>query len=197
MTGYRLPPITVLGGQGQSGSYVLRVEVHEDVEIAFGGFKKGRRIPVPAGDYSYVGSALGSRGATSLGSRLVRHASRTGCKPPHKIRAAMIEIFKAAGLGCGDLIPKRGKTFHWHIDHLLDHEAVELVAIIAVRSPERLEPMWGKFLEEDPHTCIVEKGLGAGDAPGRTHLLRVEAEEGWWAGLPRRLFALRSGKCKV
>lgn len=102
----------------------------------------------------------------------------------------MIQTFKAIGLGCGDLIPKQGKTLQWNVDHLLNHEAVELAAIIAIRSPERLEPTWGRFLEEDPRTRIVEKGLGANDLPGDTHLLRVEADEGWWARLPQRLFAI-------
>ncbi|OGG46731.1 MAG: hypothetical protein A3F84_18090 [Candidatus Handelsmanbacteria bacterium RIFCSPLOWO2_12_FULL_64_10] len=197
--GDRLPPVTVAGDRGQGGSYVLRVRVRKDIEIALGGFQGGRRIFVPAGDYSYVGSALGHRGAAALGSRLTRHATRSGRKPSHSIRAALAEALRAAGLCCGDPTPGRGKTLRWHIDYLLDHEAAELVAVIALRSPERLEPAWGGLLEGDPHTRIVEKGLGASDAPRSTHLLRVEAEEGWWAGLPRRLFALQSGKskCKV
>lgn len=102
----------------------------------------------------------------------------------------MIQTFKAIGLGRGDLIPKHGKTLQWNVDHLLNHEAVELAAIIAIRSPERLEPTWGRFLEKDPRTCVVEKGLGANDLPGDTHLLRVEADEGWWTRLPQRLFAI-------
>jgi Uri superfamily endonuclease len=102
----------------------------------------------------------------------------------------MTEVFKAAGLCCGRPTPGRGKTLRWHIDYLLDHKAAELVAVVALRSPERLEPAWGRLLEEDSHTRVVERGLGASDAPRGTHLLRVEAGEGWWAGLPRRLFAL-------
>jgi Uri superfamily endonuclease len=100
----------------------------------------------------------------------------------------VIESFGVDGPG------GRKKALRWHVDYLLDHEASDLVAIIALRSPERMETAWGRLLEEDPHTRIVEKGLGAGDAPGRTHLLRVEADEGWWCRLPGRLFALRLGR---
>ncbi len=195
--GHCLPPVTVVGDRGQGGSYVLRVRVRRDVEIAFGGFKRGRYLFVPAGEYSYVGSALGRWGATALGSRLTRHATRSGSRSPHSIRAAMIETFEAAGLCCGDPTRGHGKRLRWHVDYLLDHEAAELVSVIALRNPERLEPAWGRWLEEDSHTRIVEKGLGASDAPGGTHLLRVEAGEGWWAGLPKRLFTLRSGRRKV
>jgi len=154
----------------------LRIRVREDIGVVFGRFGKGRPVPVPEGEYGYVGSALGGQGASSLGPRLLRHATRSGSRPPHSIRAAMTG---------------RGKTLRWHIDHLLDRLDAELVSVIALRSPERLEPVWGRLLEEDSHTHVVEKGLGAGDAPGDTRLLRVEADEGWWAGLPRRLSACR------
>lgn len=59
--------------------------------------------------------------------------------------------------------------------------------MIAIRSPLWLEGAIGQLLEQDSHTVIVEKGLGANDVPGNTHLLKVEADEGWWVGLVGRL----------
>lgn len=118
-----------------------------------------------------------------MGSRLLRHATRSGGRS-HRIRGRLKKALSRVGMA-GEAPP--GKAMRWHIDHLLDSRAVVLKAVIAARGPERLEPLWAGVLESDPHTRVVEKGLGAGDAPGSTHLLRVEAGEGWWARLPRRL----------
>ncbi len=179
--------MTILGDEGLQGTYLLRVVVQEDIAVVFGRFGKGRPIPVPAGEYSYVGSALGSRGATALGFRLLRHASRTRGKPPHPIQGILADAFARAGLPAGGGAGE--KKLRWHIDHLLDREAAELTAVIVARGPERLEAVWGRLLEEDPHTRVLVKGLGAGDAPGSTHLLRVAADERWWAGLPGKFLA--------
>ncbi len=45
----------------------------------------------------------------------------------------------------------------------------------------------GRFLEDDRHTSVFEKRLGANDVPGATHILRVEADELWWRHLANRL----------
>jgi len=180
----------VLGGESQAGSYLLRIRVHADVCLQFGRFKRGKRIAVPAGEYIYVGSALGKRGGASLGRRLVRHATRTGAKTPHEIRAEMLDFFKTIGLGTGNLLPKNGKRLFWNIDHLLDHESAELVGAFIIRSEMRLERALGQFLEQEPCTQVLEKGLGANDVPGNTHLLRVpisDRDETWWDSLPDRL----------
>jgi Uri superfamily endonuclease len=180
-------PIVILGEHSQAGSYLLRIRVREELRLAFGRFKKGKVIPVPAGEYLYVGSALAQKGGVSLGRRLVRHATRTGDREPHALRAHMLALFPSLGLGTGDLLPRNGKRLHWNVDYLLDHEAAELAGVFVLRRGERLERELGQFLEQEPCTRIIERGLGANDVAGNTHLLRVEAEEAWWRRLPERL----------
>ena len=53
----------------------------------------------------------------------------------------------------------------------------EMEVDFTARSRERLEDRLAKQLEEDPHTQIIECGLGANDVPGNTHLLHVSAAE--------------------
>ena len=179
-----LSPLTILGDQGQGGTYILRMQIRQPLLMPFGGFKRGKLIAVPAGECVYVGSALGQRGALSLGRRLVRHATRTEPHPPHPIRQQLLAHFAASGLGAGDLLPKRPKRRHWNVDHLLDQAEVALSHLIAIRSPQRLEGEIAHWLEHDPHTFILENGLGANDMPGNTHLLGVQADEAWWRALP-------------
>ena len=169
---------SVLGDSGRSGTYLLRIGIVRALDLAFGRFMGGKPVHLPAGEYAYVGSALGQ----GLAARLIRHATRTGGKPPHRLRGPMIAHFGAIGLG--GRLPSRGKRLHWHVDYLLDHPAAELTCVIAVRSSTRLEPVLAARLENDPCTTIVAPGLGANDAPGHTHLLRVCACEAWWAAWP-------------
>ena len=179
----KIPSIVIIGDGSQAGTYILRIRLKEDTTLQFGRFKKGKQISLPAGDYTYVGSALSEKGATSLARRLVRHATRSGDKPPHAIREKMMNRFAECGLGNGNLLPRQGKTPHWNVDFLLDLESAEIVNIIAIRSPERLEYTVAELLEHNPDTQIIEKGLGANDTPHNTHLLRVNADETWWASL--------------
>ena len=179
-----IPNAVIIGNESQAGTYVLRIHVKEDTSLQFGRFKKGKLISLPAGDYAYVGSALSEKGATSLAKRLVRHATRSGDKRPHGIRNRMVEQFAECGLGDGNLLPKRGKTLFWNVDFLLDLESAEIKGFSAIRSSERLEDRLAKKLEQDPHTQVIERGLGANDVPGNTHLLRVRADESWWGSLP-------------
>ena len=178
-----IPSIHIIGGDSQAGTYILRIRLKEDTTLQFGRFKKGKRISLPTGDYTYVGSALSEKGSTSLARRLVRHATRSGDKPPHAIREKMIDRFAEYGLGPQNPLPKSGKKLFWNIDFLLDLQAAEIVNIIAIRSPERLEHTIAVLLEHDADTQIIEKGLGANDAPRNTHILRVNAGESWWASL--------------
>lgn len=186
-TAKKLSPLTVLGSDTPSGAYVLRLRVGETLSLSFGRFKKGKVISVPAGECIYIGSAMGNKGALSLGRRLLRHATRTGPQPPHLIRSHLLEMCPQVGLGAGKLLPKRGKKLFWHIDYLLDHPKVELTHIILIRSSRRLEVQLGQLLAHDPHTFILEKGLGANDVAGNTHLLGVKADEIWWASLPETI----------
>ena len=177
------PSIFIIGDASQAGTYVLRIRLKKDATLQFGRFKKGKLISLPTGDYVYVGSALSEKGATSLARRLIRHATRSGNKPPHTIREEMITWFAECGLGPHDPLPKRGKTLHWNVDFLLDLQSAEIINILAIRSPERLENRIAKCLEHDPRPDIIEPGLGANDAPGSTHLLRLRADNISWASL--------------
>ncbi|MDE2887689.1 MAG: DUF123 domain-containing protein [Gemmatimonadota bacterium] len=179
--------LVFLGDESQGGSYILRIHLAETAALSFGGFKRGETIELPAGEYTYVGSAMAKRGAASLANRLVRHATRSGGKEPHKFRGEMFSRFKSVGLGNRNLKPARNKNLHWNIDHLLDLPAAELTGACILRTPECLEARLGQFLECDPHTVVVEKGLGANDVPGNTHLLRLSGGAAWWSSLPGRL----------
>jgi Uri superfamily endonuclease len=185
-----LDPITVIGKDYQGGTYVLRMRLRRNLRLRFGGFRGGKVIAMPEGEYVYVGSALSQRGATALGRRLVRHASRSEGKSNQAIRRTMVKRFREIGLGEGDLLPRSEKKMHWNVDHLLDRREVRLTHVIAIRSPKRVEGAIGQLLEQDCHTMIIEKGLGANDMPGNTHLVKVEAEEAWWVELVGRLEAL-------
>ena len=178
-----IPSLYIIGNQVQGGTYLLRIRLKRDATLRFGRFKKGKLITLPAGEYVYIGSALSEKGSTSLTRRLARHATRSADKPPHAIRAEIVNRFVECGLGTGDLVPKRGKTLHWNIDFLLDLHTAEIVNILVIRSSRRLENRMAQRLEHDPHTEIIERGLGANDAPGNTHLLRVRSDKAWWASV--------------
>jgi Uri superfamily endonuclease len=179
--------IVVLGDESRAGSYLLRVRLAADLLLAFGRFRGGKVIDLPAGDYLYVGSALAARGGVSLARRLVRHATRTGEKAPHAIREGMLDRFAEIGLGEGNLLPRNGKTLFWNVDHLLDRTEAEIVGVIALRGDRRLERELGQFVECDPATAVFERGLGANDVPGNTHILRLHAGDDWWGALPHSL----------
>ncbi len=188
-----IPSIVIIGDNSQAGTYILRIRLKEDTTLRFGRFKKGKLISLPAGEYAYVGSALAEKGATTLARRLIRHATRSGDQPAHHIREVMLSRFAACDLGDGNLLPRRGKTLHWNVDFLLDLPSVELVGISAIRSRKRLEDRLAKQLEEDPDTEVIERGLGANDVPGNTHLLHISAADGWWALLPELLASMVVG----
>ncbi len=182
-----IPSICIIGNDSQAGTYILRIRLKENTTLQFGRFKKGKLISLPAGDYTYVGSALSEKGSTSLARRLVRHATRSGDKPPHTIRKDMIDRFAECGLGPRDPLPKSGKTLFWNVDFLLDLQVAEIINIIAIRSPERLEHTIAVLLEQDADTQIIEKGLGANDAPRNTHILRTSTHETWWVSFADRI----------
>ena len=182
-----IPNIFILGEDSQAGTYVLRIRLKEDTELQFGRFKKGKLISLPAGDYTYVGSALSEKGATSLARRLVRHATRSGDKPPHAIREEMLIQFRECDLGPPNPLPKSGKKLFWNIDFMLDLELTEIINVIAIRSPERLENTIAEFLEHNADTQIIEKSLGANDAPSYTHVLRVNPGDMWWTSIAENI----------
>jgi Uri superfamily endonuclease len=61
---------------------VLHLRVAAPLAVVFGRFQGGRPVPLPAGDYFYVGSAL-----NGLAARLLRHASRSQVRSPALQRA--------------------------------------------------------------------------------------------------------------
>ena len=185
-----LPNIAITGDESHAGTYILRIRLKKGTALRFGRFKKGKLISLPAGEYAYIGSALSEKGATTLARRLVRHATRSGDQHPHRIRETMLRQFAECGLGDGNLLPRRGKTLHWNVDFLLNLPSAELVGVVAIRSRKRLEDRLAKQLEEDSHTEVIERGLGANDVPGNTHLLHVSATETWWASLPDLLASM-------
>ena len=178
-----IPKISILGDDSQAGTYVLRIQLRKKTHLTFGGFKKGKLISLPAGHYTYIGSALSETGSTSLARRLVRHATRTSSKPHHNIREHMLNQFNACGLGPPNPLPKNGKKLFWNIDHLLDLEISEIINLIAIRSPIRLENAIGSYLENNKDTKIIEKGLGANDTPNNTYILHVVMDDMWWSSL--------------
>lgn len=173
--------ITILGECSQGGTYVLGIRLFQPTQIAFGRFRGGRPLHFPEGDYLYVGSALGQTGSTTLARRLLRHATRSGTRPPHVIRQPLQHALLRTGLGPPTLRPPRQKRLFWHIDYFLDELQTQIVRVILLRSPRRLEGMIAALLERDAHTSVLAPGLGARDDPDRTHLLYLEIHlEDWW-----------------
>ena len=167
-----------VGGAGVQGAYVLRIVVCAPVQVALGRFRGGRLFSFPAGEYLYVGSARGLRGGSTLGRRLLRHASRAA-GAPHSLRPTLQAFF--------GLEPPHSKTLRWHVDYLLETSQADLQAAFLLRRPQPVERALARFLMQDPRVTAFPRGAGASDDPGGTHLLRVEAAPGWWSGFPARL----------
>ena len=83
---------TIFGNKYTMGSYILFIRISSSFQLAFGRFQKSRLFSIPDGDYLYIGSALGKTG-DPLARRLIRHASRSNGKPPHKIQSEIIKLF--------------------------------------------------------------------------------------------------------
>jgi len=84
------------------------------------------------------------------------------------------------GLGPDDLRPPAAKRLHWHVDYLLDAPAVVVDAVLAIRSSRRDEGLLADLLARSLHTEEIGAGLGATDAPGRTHLMRLVGGKRAW-----------------
>jgi Uri superfamily endonuclease len=173
-------PIVVLGKPSKTGTYILRIHVRQKLKISFGRFRKGQIISIPKGDYLYIGSAMGKRGSMTLPARLLRHGTRAAPHPPHKIRKVMLDQFQSIGIRSGNLHPPKDKKLYWNIDYLLNNLHSEIAQTIIVCSSEKLEGTLGKYLEDDPVTGVIEKGLEANDLPGNTHLLRLLTDKTGW-----------------
>jgi Uri superfamily endonuclease len=175
-----LSQITIVGNEGKGGIYLLGIEVSRNLGVVFGRYNQGKPVDVSAGEYVYIGAAHGQRGSTTLGNRVLRHATRSGGRYPHRIRPVLAVQFNKAGLG--GILPLE-KSPHWHIDYLLDEEAAEIKKAILLRTKARIEIKLAKMVEAMPETFVFAPGLGASDHPGGTHVLRVEALGEWWEKL--------------
>ncbi len=163
--------ITVVGDTAVStGSYLLCLQVTADLQVRFGRFARGAALPVPAGEYVYVGSAMGG-----LGTRVLRHASRSQYDN-HAIYDALKTRLLAEGLLRAGWRPSP-KRLRWHVDYLLEETAVDLTHLLLMRSATRLESDLARWLMAEAATEAIAPGLGASDgtAAGETHLLRVTA----------------------
>lgn len=165
--------ITIAGDESRCGVYVLWLQVHRDLSLAFGRFRGGRPIAIPAGSYAYAGSALGRRGAIALAARLLRHATRGGGRPPHVIRDELAARLAEVGLRPAEGPLPADKRLRWHIDYLLEELAVEIGHVSIWRTTERMESRVADWLAAQPGAWPPVAGLGASDDRGRTHLWGV------------------------
>ena len=177
--------ITISGDATCSGGvYVLWLRVAAPLTVVFGRYRGGQPVAVPAGDYLYVGSALGG-----LAPRLLRHAMRSSVcspalqrglgqredraealdyKPSHAIRDKLAAQLAAVGLPARLPVAKR---LRWHIDYLLDEPGAELAGVWAWRTAEPLESALAGWLAAQPGVVPLAAGLGASDDRGRSHIL--------------------------
>ena len=181
--------LQISDGTSNGGTYVLKIRVRSRLRLSFGGFQQGKKFTIEPGDYSYVGSALGENGSSTLARRIAKHATRTGRKFPHKIRAGLVRRFVELGMIESDKVNNEKTLFH-NVDHLLDRREVDLISVYAIRDPTCIEAALGRLIDDDPATSIIARRLGASDIPGNTHLLRVDADELWWRLLPLRMEGL-------
>jgi Uri superfamily endonuclease len=177
------PTITLIGPAQPGGVYLLWIALAKEQSLAFGRFRRGEQIHLPAGGYLYVGSAYGQRGAATIGYRLLRHATRTSSLP-HSIRPRLLNTLQEKGLPAK--LPTR-KSLHWHIDYLLDLPEAKLQGVIAILTNQRMEAKMATALAKQPETLVLAIGLGASDHAGGTHLLHIPAGQAWWESLTRQI----------
>jgi len=173
--------VRFVGPPINTGVYLLLISVDLDRQVSFGKFHQGLPVEVPAGYYIYVGSALSSRGSSSLGYRLFRHTLRTSGKPPHNIQPILAEQLSSRGLSA----PKNTtKKLRWHIDYLLDFTPISIISVFAVCTAKAYEENLATMLLSSGYVFPLAVGLGASDFSGRTHILRVRHSLDWWNELP-------------
>jgi Uri superfamily endonuclease len=165
---------TIFGEIHRMGSYLLVIHLEKAVQLAFGKFQHGTLFTIPEGDYLYIGSALG--GATSgapLARRVLRHASRSGGKAHHHIRDAMLQLFLEQRLLERTVMTPSVKKLRWHVDYLLDLPEAELIHVVLIRSPLRIEQKLAELVEKLDGISRIAPRLGAQDTKGSTHLLKL------------------------
>lgn len=171
------PSIKIFGADLPGGVYLLRICLGTSTAVAFGRHRGGRPVHLPVGTYVYVGSAHGRQGASTLANRLLRHAARSGTRPPHKIREQLRAALPEAGLS-GEF--RARKSVHWHIDYLLDLPEAEITGLLAMRTYDKLEKSLAERLAASPEAVPVSPGLGASDHPGHSHLFALKRGSDLW-----------------
>lgn len=177
--------IHCIGSSYPGGTYCLQISLEKSIDLIFGRFKGGKVISLKKGKYLYIGSALAIQGSTTLGNRLRRHSSRSEGKQAHRIQIPLLNFFDEIGISYTSK-PSSKKLF-WNIDHMLDLPFAEIIGIIFIRDPKLLENSWSKFLENLSETVVFEKGLGANDSLGHTHIQYSQISDGQWELLPFEL----------
>lgn len=172
-----VPSLLLLGAEGPAGVYLLRLHVIRPLALSLGKLQQGRLFHLSAGPYLYVGSALGQRGSTSLGRRLLRHATRCS-GPAHPLQRRLRCAFPSVS-------PPPAKRLHWHVDYLLEQSASVLTGALVVRTVRPLEPALASWLIHRPYVHVPIAGAGASDTADSAHLLAVTPFPGWWAQLCR------------
>jgi Uri superfamily endonuclease len=175
--------ISINGDINLGGIYILRIVITKSLATQFGKFKNGLPIQFEPGYYLYLGSAQG-KGAM-LAHRVIRHLNRTGKKSNQPILEEVTQHLSS--LISNALPAARQKKLQWHIDYLLDNEHVTVKSVIMIGHPYPLEEKIAQLLMHDPHTSIIEPGLGAQDYRDHTHLLKVSASTAWWSQLDDRI----------
>ncbi len=170
MTGQQF---TFSGSNERQGTYLLFISLSKPVRLAFGSFMKGKKLPLPAGYYLYLGSALG-KGDNSfpLARRLIRHTSRSGNEKPHAIGKALRIAMLKNRIADEHALNIKQKKLHWHIDYLLQCPESSIFHIVIIRKAEKLEPALSRYLETNPNTSVFAQRLGAQDTKNSTHLLQ-------------------------
>lgn len=185
--------ICAIGDEHPNGTYMYLIRLSNSTSIPFGRFKKGKEIHLTSGYYVYIGSALSKRGSTSLGNRLSRHLRRTPGLKEHQLRHNLVEFFDEIGITYAR--KPSDKTLFWNIDHFNNLIDAEIIGVIFVRNPIALENTWSEFIENLDVSHVFEKGLGANDTIGHTHVQQIILKDcnnekeymEWWIQLPPQL----------
>ena len=158
------------------GCYIISIHLGTGLKNSFGRYNHGDAVFLPAGGYLYVGSARGEKGSSSLGARLMRHATRTDPARPHAIREELLSQLQNAGITAK--VPAK-KQLHWHIDYLLDLPEAEINGMILLRTRQDREARLAEMLAALPQTSFPAPGLGASDHRGNTHLFYLQEQGDW------------------
>ncbi|MBN1278864.1 MAG: GIY-YIG nuclease family protein [Chlorobiaceae bacterium] len=184
---------TLFGDNEKQGSYLLFIELRKPARVKFGSFGKGLPLPLPAGCYLYLGSALGKKpGAEPLARRLMRHASRSSGRKPHAILKKLRKLLVENHLAGPATLPPTEKRLRWHIDYLLERPESAIVHLVIIRCPVKLEPVLARYLEAKPGISAPAERLGAQDTTDSTHLLRCSDPDALLCGIRRDLPAMLS-----